>query len=146
MNEHSSYPQPVQDEDNAAFLSAWREGKILLQRSRSGGPVYFYPRPICPYTGSRDLVAVVASGRGRIVSFSLIHRPNHPSFNDEVPIILAEIVLEEGASLLGRIIAKDVSAVTIGALVETLPVPDASRYPLPTFRLPDAIGKDKGQS
>ena len=135
MTQKIAYPQPCEDEDNAAFLAGWREGRLLLQRNRSGGPAFFYPRPICPHTGSRDLIPVEASGRGEIVSFTLITRPNHPSFNEEVPIILAEIALEEGAKLLGRIIAADATAVKSRAKVETLPMPDAARYPLPTFRL-----------
>ena len=135
MTQKIAYPQPREDEDNAAFLAGWREGRLLLQRSRSGGPAFFYPRPICPHTGSSDLVPVEATGRGEIVSFTLITRPNHPSFNEEVPIILAEIALEEGAKLLGRIISADATAVKSRAKVETLPMPDAARYPLPTFRL-----------
>jgi uncharacterized OB-fold protein len=135
MNIRADQPQPRRDEDNAAFLSAWRDGKILLQRARGGGPAFFYPRPICPFTGSRDLVAVVASGRGRIVSFSIVHRPNHPSFNDEVPIVLAEILLEEQAALLARVVDCDPAAVRSGLAVEALPMPAAARYPLPTFRL-----------
>lgn len=135
MIEKPDYPQPFEDEDNAAFLAGWREGKLLLQRSREGGPAFFYPRPICPYTGSTDLIWTEASGRGEIVSFSLITRPNHPSFNEEVPIMLAEIALEEGASLLGRVITADPAAVKSKAKVETLPLPEAARYPLPTFRI-----------
>lgn len=135
MTQKPNYPQPYEDEDNATFLAGWREGKLLLQQARSGGQPFFYPRPLCPYTGSNDLVWIEASGRGHIVSFSLITRPNHPSFNDEVPIILAEIALEEGATLLGRVIAADATAVKSTAKVETLPLPDAARYPLPTFRL-----------
>lgn len=135
MNALADRPQPHEDEDNSAFLSAWREGKILLQRSRAGGPAFFYPRPICPYTGSRDLITIVSSGCGRIVSFSLVHRPNHPSFNDEVPIVLAEIVLEEGVSLLARVVGCDPAAVRSGLSVEALSLPEAARYPLPTFRL-----------
>ena len=135
MTDKPNYPQPREDQDNAPFLAGWREGKLLLQQSRSGGPAFFYPRPLCPYTGSADLVWREASGRGCIVSFSIIYRPNHPSFNDEVPIILAEIALEEGATLLGRIICSDIAAVKSHTKVETLPLPDAARYPLPTFRL-----------
>lgn len=135
MTQKIAYPQPREDADNAAFLAGWREGRLLLQQSRSGGPAFFYPRPICPHTGSCDLISVEATGRGEIVSFTLITRPNHPSFNEEVPIILAEIALEEGAKLLGRIIAADATAVKSRAKVETLPMPDAARYPLPTFRL-----------
>ena len=135
MSETLDYPRPVEDEDNRPLLEAWRNGKLMLQQSASGGPAFFYPRPICPYTGSTDLVWREASGRGRIVSFSIVMRPNHPSFNDEVPIVLAEIALEEGATMLARIITSDVSAVKSGDAVELMPMPEAARYPLPTFRL-----------
>ncbi|MEZ0167482.1 Zn-ribbon domain-containing OB-fold protein [Microvirga sp. TS319] len=135
MSETLDYPRPVEDEDNRPLLEAWREGKLMLQQSVSGGRSFFYPRSICPYTGSTDLVWREASGRGRIVSFSIVMRPNHPSFNNEVPIVLAEIGLEEGASLLARIITSDAGSVESGAAVELMPMPEAARYPLPTFRL-----------
>ena len=135
MSADIAYPQPHEDEDNAPFLAGWREGKLLLQQSREGDPLFFYPRPICPYTGSADLIWTEVSGRGRIVSFSLITRPNHPSFNEEVPIILAEIALEEGASLLGRIIGADATTIRTGARLELLSPDEARRYPLPAFRL-----------
>jgi uncharacterized OB-fold protein len=135
MSETLDYPRPIEDEDNRPLLEAWRQGKLMLQQSASGGPSFFYPRPICPYTGSPDLVWKEASGRGRIVSFSIVMRPNHPSFNDEVPIFLAEIALEEGASLLARVITSDAGSVKCGAAVELLPMPEAARYPLPAFRL-----------
>lgn len=130
-----NYPQPREDEDNAPFLAGWREGRLLLQRSREGGPLFFYPRPICPYTGSPDLIWTEVTGRGRIVSFSIVHRPNHPSFNEEVPIILAEIALDEGGALLGRVICSDVSLIKTGAALELLPTEEGLRYPLPAFRL-----------
>src|SRR5947207_531247 len=90
MSETVDYPKPHQDEDNRPFLEGWKEGRLMLQRSRSGGPFFFYPRPICPFTGSRDLIWVEASGQGEIVCFSLVMRPNHPAFLADVPIILAE--------------------------------------------------------
>lgn len=135
MSEQIAYPQPHEDEDNATFLAGWREGRLLLQRSREGGPLFFYPRPICPFTGSADLVWTEVSGRGRIVSFSIVHRPNHPSFNEEVPIILAEIMLDEGASLLGRVVGSDAGSIRTGAALELLPAEEGRRYPLPAFRL-----------
>ena len=61
MSETVDYPKPHQDEDNRPFLEGWKEGRLRLQRSRSGGPFFFYPRPICPFTGSRDLIWVDAS-------------------------------------------------------------------------------------
>jgi len=135
MSEAADYPRPRQDEDNRPFLEGWQQGRLMLQRARSGGPLFFYPRPICPFTGSRDLVWVEASGRGKIVSFSLVMRPNHPAFAAEVPIILAEIMLEEGASLLARVIEPDAGRVHSGAKVALLTMPEAARYAMPTFRL-----------
>lgn len=136
MNQALDYPVPFEDADNRAFLTAWREeGQLLLQKAAQGGRPFFYPRPICPYTGSADLISVPASGLGRIISYALVLRPNHPAFNEDVPIILAEIELEEGASLLGRIICADASTVASGLDVELLPPAEAKRYPLPAFRL-----------
>jgi uncharacterized protein len=135
MSETVDYPNPHQDEDNRPFIEGWKEGRLMLQRSRSGGPFFFYPRPICPFTGSRDLIWVEASGNGKIVSFSLVMRPNHPAFASEVPIILAEIMLEEGASLLARVIEPETARIHSGAQVTILKMPEAARYSMPTFRL-----------
>lgn len=138
MNGALDYPVPHEDEDNRGFLAAWREeGRLVLQKAARGGRPFFYPRPICPYTGSDELVSVAASGRGRIVSYSFVLRPNHPAFNDEVPIVLAEIELEEGASLLGRIVGDDTGRIASGLAVELLPPEAGKRYPLPVFRLRD---------
>ena len=136
MTSPDSIPTPREDEDNRAFLAAWRkEGKILLQQAAGGGKPFFYPRPLCPYTGSADLDTLIASGKGQIVSFSLVRRPNHPAFNDDVPILLAEIELAEGACLLARIICDDPGLIASGLPVETLTMSEGRRYPLPTFRL-----------
>ena len=54
---------------------------------------------------------------------------------DEVPIVLAEIALPEGASLLARVVGGDRASVSSGRAVRLVALPEASRYPLPTFEL-----------
>jgi uncharacterized OB-fold protein len=134
MSPDIDYPRPVEDDDNRQFLKGWKDGKLFLQRSRQGGPPFFYPRPICPFTGSRDLVWEEASGNGRIVSFSIVMRPNHPAFQDDVPIILAEIMLDEGASLLARVVAIDIQRVQSGQRVVLVRDTSPARHPLPVFQ------------
>lgn len=135
MSDLKAYPQPYEDADNHEFLEGWRNGQLFLQQSEDGGPLFFYPRPICPYTGSDKLVSKRVSGRGNVVSYSLILRPNHPAFAEETPIILAEIRLVEGASLLGRIVCEKSEKISSGLAVKLLPMPEAAKYPLPTFSI-----------
>ncbi|MFI4988706.1 MAG: Zn-ribbon domain-containing OB-fold protein [Alphaproteobacteria bacterium] len=129
----AAYPQPQEDDDNRAFLAAWRQGRLLIQVCADCGRHFFYPRPLCPHCWSADLRSKDAAGQGEVVSFSLIHRPNHPSFSDEVPIALAEVRLAEGVLLLARIVGVDPAALRSGMAVRLVPRSEAARYPLPTF-------------
>ncbi len=130
------YPQPREDQDNQAFLRAWREdGRILLQKAKGAARPFFYPRPMDPDSWSTDLEEITAQGLGHIVSYSAITRPNDPAFNDETPIILAEVELAEGARLLARIVGDDRAEAVSGAAVQ-VPAPEIARlYPLPVFIL-----------
>ena len=132
MADDARYPRPLVDADNRAMLEAWREGRLVVQRCAECGRAASYPRPLCPHCWSERLGFEAASGRGRIVAWSLVHRPNHESFFAEAPIVLAEIALPEGTSVIARVVAEPES-VRSGRPVEIVPEPE--RYPLPTFRL-----------
>ena len=136
MTTSPKYPQPFRDADNVAFLEAWRGGRVLIQRCAGCGYVFFYPRAFCPRCWCETIEAVESAGGGLIVSFSLVYRPNVPAFDAEVPIILAEIELKEGARLLARIVDVDASAIRSGLAVEVLPPERATLYPLPVFTIP----------
>jgi len=128
-----SYPQPEEDSDNRAYLAAWREGRLRIQACGDCGRRFLYPRPLCPHCWSAALSSEDAAGSGKIVSFSLIWRPNHPSFLDEVPIALAEVRLAEGIPLLARIVGIAPPEIRSGLAVRLVAAPEAARYPLPTF-------------
>ena len=131
----ASYPAPREDADNAAFLNAWRQGRLVFQSCAACGKSIFYPRPICPHCWSDRVESREASGKGQIVSYSLVLRPNDPAFNDEVPIVLAEVELSEGVSLIARIIDCDAGDVRSGRPVELPSKAACARYPLPVFQL-----------
>jgi uncharacterized OB-fold protein len=130
----TAYPQPRQDADNAAFLAAWKEGRLLLQSCTGCGTTFFYPRSMCPSCWSTALKEITASGKGSVVSYSVIWRPTDPAFNDEVPILLAEVAVEEGATLIARIINIDHEKLHSGMAVTLPPTDVARRYPLPIFQ------------
>ena len=127
-----SYPQPKVDGDNAPFVAAWHEGRLLLQYCTTCVRFIFYPRPICPHCWSDRLEWRETAGLGTIVSYCGIQRPNHAAFLGEVPILLAEIRLDENVCLLGRVIASEIRS---GMKVELIRDPEATgRFPLPVFR------------
>ena len=131
-----TYPAVEETPTNAPMLAAWRRGRLALQKCDACGLVFFYPRACCPACWSERLAWIEAAGGGTIVSFSLVHRPLNPAFDAEAPIVLAEIRLPEGASLIARVIARDPASAQIGSPVVLVPPPLSLRYPLPTFLLP----------
>jgi uncharacterized protein len=130
-----AYPQPRETPTNAPMLAAWREGTLALQECDACGHIFFYPRSVCPKCWDPGLTWITSDGRGRIVSFSRIHRGLPEAFADEAPIVLAEIAVTEGALMLARIICDDAEAIQSTLPVRLLSMPEAARYPLPTFTL-----------
>lgn len=127
-------PQPRETPTNAPMLRAWREeGALALQRCPACAKVIHYPRVVCPHCWSDRLDWFRASGAGRVVSFTRVHRGLPAPFQAEAPIVLAEIALAEGASMIARIVTPDAGAVRSGMAVRLVPPGEAPRFPLPTF-------------
>lgn len=127
-----AYPQAVMDSDNRQYLEGWKQGNLMLQQCCGCRQFVFYPRPMCPHCWSDQLDWIKASGKGVVVSYSLVHRPNHVAFADEVPITLAEIMLEEGVGMLARVLSDDIAS---GMRVELInDAESVQKYPLPIFR------------
>lgn len=134
----SDYPQPRVDADNRAYLDGWASGRLMIQRCRACGAAFHYPRPCCPACFAADPEWAEASGQGRVVTFSRVWRPNDSAFNDETPILLCEIALDEGPTMLARVLAGDGAQVEIGSRVALSADELGRRYPLPIFALVQA--------
>jgi len=128
------YPQPTRTPANAPLLDAWARGELLLQQCEDCGAKVFFPRELCPACWSPRLAWKRSAGTGTIVSWTRIHRHIHAAFTAEAPTLLAEVKLDDGWLMIARILAKDGAAVASGTRVEPVPMPDAARFPLPTFR------------
>ncbi|MCC7275242.1 MAG: OB-fold domain-containing protein [Alphaproteobacteria bacterium] len=131
---HPAMPKVQETLTNAPMLAAWRaEGALALQRCADCATVVFFPRSVCPHCWSTRLDWFRATGTGRIVSFSVIHRGLPEAFQADAPIVLAEVALAEGVPMIARVAAPDVGAVRSGMAVRLVPRDEAARYPLPTF-------------
>lgn len=132
--EKPDYPQPTRTPANAPLLDAWARGELSLQQCEACDARVFFPRELCPACWSPRLAWKPSPGRGAIVSFTRIHRQIHPAFAAEVPTLLAEIRLDDGWLMITRVLATDGVEIASGTRVELVPLPEAARFPLPTFR------------
>jgi uncharacterized OB-fold protein len=89
-------PRPISPADSCtqAWWDATRDERFLLQRCARCAHVQFYPRAICTSCGATDLLYEDASGRGTIVSFTIVRRAPHPAFTP--PYLVALVRLDEG--------------------------------------------------
>ena len=92
----------------AQYRAYLREGRFMIQRSRSTGRHVFYPRVAAPGTGETDLDWVEAGGGGTVYAIT-VNRAREGSYN------VALVDLDEGPRLMTRI--DGVETVPIGTRV-----------------------------
>ena len=95
------------------FFAHLAQGKFMLQRSRSSGKCFFYPRVAEPVTGARDLEWAEASGRGTVHATTVVRvKPPQQPYN----VVLVD--LEEGPRVMSRVEGIAPDAVYIGMKVQ----------------------------
>jgi uncharacterized OB-fold protein len=94
-------PRPTPE--TQPYWDGARAGELRVQRCGACGRHYFYPRPFCPRCGSADVAWVAVSGRARLHSYVINHRPA-PGFEDDAPYAIAIVELEEGPRLMTNIV------------------------------------------
>jgi uncharacterized OB-fold protein len=127
-------PEPTPE--TREFWEGAKRGELRIQRCRSCGKAYFYPRPFCPNCTSRDVEWFTASGRGKLYSYVIAHR-GAPGFQDWSPYVIAVVQLDEGPRMMTNIIGVDPSPenLPIDASVEVSWDPQNDDITLPLFRL-----------
>ena len=92
---------PTPTPETMHFWEGTQNGKLLLQKCRESGTVYFPPREFCPETGSDDIEIIEASGKATLISY-MINQRQHPSFDG--PYAIAIVQLEEGPFMMTNIV------------------------------------------
>lgn len=99
-------PSPAEPKPTPETQHYWegtKAGELRLQRCNGCGQAYFYPRPSCPHCGSTDVAWFRASGRGKLHTYMINHRPA-PGFADKAPYAIAIVELEEGPRMMSNIV------------------------------------------
>lgn len=97
------FPMPPLDDDSRPFWEGASRHKLMIQRCKSCQKHIFYPRFVCPHCFSEEVEWVEASGKGKIHSYTIVHRAP-PPFQGQAPYAVGLIELEEGVRMISRIV------------------------------------------
>jgi hypothetical protein len=100
-------PLPRPTPETQEFWNGAKRHELRIQRCNACGRAYFFPRPFCPNCGSDDVAWFTASGKARLYSYVISHRPG-PGFRDaDVPYAIAVVELEEGPRMMTNIVGAE---------------------------------------
>lgn len=97
-----SRARPAPTPETRHFWDGARIGELRLQRCDTCSHVYFPPRPFCPSCASRKVSVFRASGKGKLYSYVINHRPAAPGFTP--PYAIAVVELAEGPRMMSNIL------------------------------------------
>ena len=113
----------------AVYQAHLEKGELAYQWSPEAGKAVFYPRVICPFTGSDRLEWRVSAGLGTVYATTVVH-----PVREGAPYNVALIDCDEGFRLMSRV--EDIAPldVRIGMRVKFRVHPaDGDEPPYPVF-------------
>jgi uncharacterized OB-fold protein len=110
----AAFPAVERDEASAEFFDAAARGEVLVRRCATGGHVLGPEARTCPSCGSAELVPAIATGRGTLVSWAVVHQAPAAALDAAVPYVTAIVELAEGPWLMVRLVECDGHALSAG--------------------------------
>jgi uncharacterized protein len=95
-------PVPHPNAETQVFWDKANEDELWIQRCNQCEKPYFYPRFFCPRCLSKDVEWFKASGKGKLHTYMINHRPS-PAFEPEAPYAIAVVELDEGVRMMTNI-------------------------------------------
>jgi len=123
--------------ETAAYWEGCRQGKLLIQQCGSCGHYQFYPRIVCTDCMSAQVEWFQASGRGTVISFTIVRHAVSEAYAADVPYVIALIRLDEGPTMMSNVIDGDPERVRIGMPVEVIFESWSADITVPKFRAVD---------
>lgn len=98
-------PLPTADQDTKSFWDGCKRHDLLVQRCKACGKHQFYPRRHCAHCFSLDSMEwVKSSGKGTVYSFTVTYQNRAAGFKEDVPYVLAYVMLDEGVRMMTNVV------------------------------------------
>lgn len=91
----SRYPVPQITAVSKPFWDACLQHKLQVQKCDSCGRFRFYPCEACPDCRATDYKWVEISGRGKILTWIVVHRSVDPIWQERAPFVTGIVEIEE---------------------------------------------------
>mgnify|MGYP003960778603 FL=1 len=127
-------PDPLVNNWARPFWDGTREEKLLIQKCLDCQQHIFYPRMACPFCFSDNIEWVEASGKGTIYAFTVVEGNAPSPFLQDIPYVVAVIILEEGVRMLSNIVECDVDALQCDQTVEVIFAKKNDEFTMPMFK------------
>lgn len=121
----------MQDQASDAPMAVYerylRAGQLAYQYSPGAQAAVFYPRLVCPFTGTGPLEWRVSAGWGTVHAVTVVHGRDGPQHN----VVLVD--LDEGFRIMSRVVLDDPRAARIGMRVRARIAQGEDGMPYPVF-------------
>jgi uncharacterized protein len=94
-------PRPTPE--TKPFWDGAKQHRLMLPWCKACGRAHFFPRNCCPHCFGFDLEWRQASGRGKLHTYVINHKPAR-GFEDKVPYVIAVVELEEGPRMMSNLV------------------------------------------
>lgn len=135
MSKHTGKFLPVPTPCTLPYWEGCKLHELRLQHCSQCDTRQFYPRSICSSCSSSELDWVAVSGRGTVLTWTIVRHPVSHAYADEVPYIIALIELEEGPVMMAQVIDCEPEAIQTGLPVDVCFEEWTGDITMPNFRL-----------
>ena len=136
MSTATGYNKPVPSTDGMTreFYSFCRSGELRFQKCSGCAKWRHVPRLMCAQCGSWEWEWARSSGKGKLFTWTVVERPMHPGFVDDIPYAPAMIELDEGVRMISWVIDCPPDQLVRGMPVEVVFQQINEELTLPRFR------------
>lgn len=125
---------PRGEDYNGEFYQFCQQHELRFQRCTACGTWRHMPRESCPACGAFDWTWERSSGKGRVYSWTVIHRALHPGFAADVPYAAVIVELAEGVRMVSQVVGLPPEKLRLDLPVEVVFDHVTPEVTLPKFR------------
>jgi uncharacterized OB-fold protein len=111
---------PRVDDTNAHFWTGGARGELCILRCRACRHWIHPPAPICPACLGREAAPEAASGRARVVTYTVNHQRWIPGFEPPYLVAIVELVEQAGLRLTTNLVGCAIEDARIGMPVRVV--------------------------